>query len=241
MKVGIKLYNPDGEYLKKIIDHVDFIELTAQQGKDYGFLSNYNIPLTLHNEHWAFGVNPANPELRERNLKSVMFSLDLADRLNARFIVIHPGFIERSSCSRETTINFLKELDNRFLVENMPGTLPLEMKSKPVGADFEDMKEILQVTGKKFCLDFAHAAAAACTLGVDNVGFIRNMLGLKPVYFHISDSPIKSKTDEHLHLGKGNMDLNAFKRMIPSDSWVVIETQAEFEEQAKDIRFMREA
>jgi len=239
MKIGIKLYNPDFRYLKKIIDYVDFIELTAQRGKDYSFLKDFDIPFTLHNEHWAFGVNPANSKLHERNIESTAFSLDLANRINAKFIVIHPGFIEKYHCSRKTAMDFLKELDSRFVVENMPGRLPLHMKAETIGAKFEDIRKILQVTGKRFCLDFGHAAATACILGIDHVEFISKVLKLKPAYFHISDSNTESKTDEHLHLGMGNLNIRAFKNMIPSDSWVVIETFPDFEQQLKDITFMR--
>ncbi len=241
MKIGIKIYpnNPDkGEYLKRIADVTDFIEVMAVRDADFGFMEDYDIPYVIHNEHFRFGVNLSDSGMLERNLVSVRFSQELADRFNARFIIVHPGLNDNDKCSIENVIKFLNMVnDERILIENLPYWATTG--SHCFGRSFDELERIIKACGCGLCLDFGHASLCAYGFKREHVEFVKDLFKLNPVYFHISDGHAENDKDEHMHLGEGNLDLASFKRMIPDSAMVAIETRPELEKQMNDIRFMR--
>ncbi len=240
MKIGIKIYRPERDYLNRILKHVDFIEVMAVEGESYRLLEGIDIPFVIHMEHYNFGVNPANPSLEKRNRKALDFALSLADRLNSETVIMHPGFLENKNCSESHSLDFIRNiLDSRIIVENMP-CRSLGIGLRILASTPEDMKRMMKETGKGFCFDFGHAGAAACFLKKDHVKFAGEFMKLKPRHFHVSDGKTNIPKDMHLHLGDGNLNLAAFRRMLPKNAWVTVETGKEsIEKQIRDIEFMR--
>lgn len=241
MKIGIKIWEPIKELDRLVKEgRPDFIETLAIVGKDYRPLKDYGIPITVHAEHMMKGVNPANPMLLERNLKSVDFAVKTADMLNAEIIVVHPGCMENHSCSLENSVSFLRSVfEPRMLVENLPYYLSKEKSFLNLGKSAEEIGGILAATKMGFCLDFGHVPASAFGLGMDFMEMLKGFLELKPSYFHVSDTGFRVKTDEHLHLGKGDLDLPGIKKMIPRNAWVALETPPDVEGRVRDIELMR--
>ncbi len=238
MKIGIKIFPDNRDYLKEISGLVDFVEVMAVETEDFGFMGEHKIPYIIHNEHSVFGVNLSDPERRVKNLASIRFSQGLADRFGAMYIIVHPGKVEGERCSLENVIKVIEKVgDKRVIIENLPFNNLLG--GLCFGSRPKEIERIMKATGCGFNLDFAHACAAADSLGRDHVEFVREFIKLKPVFFHISDGNVGSGVDKHLHLGQGNLDLKAFRKMIPGMGMVTIETWPEFEEQIKDIGFMR--
>lgn len=240
MKVGVKIWrvkNLDGLVRE---GKLDFIETMAIVGEDYSQLKDYGIPVTIHAEHLFFGVNPADPLLLERNIKSVNFAIKTADMFDAETIVIHPGCMQNHNCNLETSINFLKSVyDPRMIVENMPCYVSEKAKILNIGKGLEEIKQILSATKMGFCLDLGHAAVAASGSGLDYMELVKQFMNLKPNYFHMFDSILKSKAGDHMHLGEGELDILGFKKLLPKDAWVVLETPIDAEGRVRDIEFMR--
>ncbi|MFC1741775.1 TIM barrel protein [Nanoarchaeota archaeon] len=237
MKIGIKIFPEDLAYAKKIAKYCDFFEVMAIPESNFHRLKSLKHPFSIHTIHSSWGFNPANPKKQPINSLAVETAAKAADILKADTIVVHPGSIENRQCRKKHAISFLKDLDNRFIVENLPKE---GCDGKRIGCNFWQMKQILKKTNKSMCLDFAHAAEYAHQVGIYYIDFIKRLMKLKPQYFHISDTRIQNKKDLHLHIKEGNLKLDYLEKLVPKDASITIETAHEFNKQHKDIMLLRQ-
>ncbi|MBU0665922.1 MAG: sugar phosphate isomerase/epimerase family protein [Nanoarchaeota archaeon] len=236
MKVGIKLYPESIAYIQKIIDYADFIEITAVKGYDYKELEKYGIPITIHNPHFDWKINFCNPKKFKKNVESLQFSINLANKLNSRHIIVHPEFLETKNCSAEAFAKVVNHFnDERILIENMPYITTGAF----LGRTKNEIKELMELTKTGFCLDFGHSSASACGFEKDPVIFAKELLALKPKAFHVSDGFVNKPIDLHMHLGEGNLPWKEFKKMIPKNSWATLETDHNKEKQIREIAFLK--
>jgi len=241
MQIGIKIYPEDITYAKKIAPYADFFEVMAIPGSNFRKLKALKKPFTIHTIHYHWGFNAADlVKAAEINKLGVDTATHAADILDADTIVIHPGRLNNEHCSLKQSIRFLKRLDSRFLIENVPSQLKGE-QSLRVGQSIIELKRVLKETRKGFCLDFAHAAEHAHMNGMYYVNYIKKLLKLRPRYFHISDTRIRTKKDLHLHLKEGDLRLDYLTDLIPDpeNSRILIETSHDFRKQHRDIRILR--
>ena len=242
MKIGVKIFPKSREHILKLagMAKIDFIEVMAVQGEDYGFVEELGLPVNIHCEHYGFGINLADNQKAEKNKAAVDFALQLADRFDSDFVVVHPG-VKIDECSIDKTISFLKQFkDRRLLVENMCLISGLDNKTKFIGTTPKEIEKVMTSANMGLCLDFGHANERAYNLGVDGLEFIKQFMQLKPAYFHISDN--NGVSDFHSNLGEGTMDIEALKRLIEStgNKQITIETNLILEKQINDIRILRE-
>ncbi|MBU2561314.1 MAG: sugar phosphate isomerase/epimerase [Nanoarchaeota archaeon] len=238
MDIGIKIYPEDLEYAKRIAKYCDFFEVTAIPKSNFRALKAIKRPFTVHTIHSHWGFNPADPAKKDTiNRVGVETAKKAADILGAETIVVHPGYLEDKTCSIKHTISFIKRIDSRFVVENMPALGP---GGKRIGGSLSEMRSILRDTRKSMCLDFPHAAEYAHHHGLDYIQFIKRLMALKPRYFHISDTRIQNRKDLHLHMKEGNLRLWYFEKLIPKGGRLLIETAHEFRKQHRDIALLRE-
>jgi len=240
MKIGLKVWTPEQavEMIEKC--RPDFIETMAIESETYNKLKNYDIPFTIHMEHMKFGVNLADPNKKDRNKLAMGFAIDTADMLDAKTIVVHLGFLDNKNCNLDVAMEFLNGFDDKRIVfENMPYYPLVGVKKTELCSNLTDIRKAIENTNKGFCLDFGHAAAGAYGLGIDYMKMVRDLMKLKPRYFHFHDSLIKVTTDKHLHLGGGELDIQAFKSMLPKDAWVALETPMDIKGRINDIKFMK--
>lgn len=238
MNIGFKLYSPDQiELFSKFSDCVDFVEIMAVQKYNILAFDSIKCPVYIHCEHENFGINLADKEKENLNRRAIMHCLRLADRLNARKVVIHPGHIESDKCSKEQAISLLSGFnDNRIIIENMP----IKGVFKLLACETESIKWIMQKSSKGLCLDFGHATLVALAHGSSPLEFVSSIVALGPSYYHISDAIYETKED-HTHLGKGNAPLKEYLMMIPKDSYITVETAKENEQIIlSDIKYIRD-
>jgi endonuclease IV len=237
MKIGIKVFPHNITYIKEMVEHSDFIEVMALKESDFSGLKDYDIPYVIHNMHSCWGVNFANPEKSEFNKSTLNFALQLADKINAKTIIAHPGLIENKECTNQSAIKFFNQFpDERIVIENMPY---YSDKIVEMGKSFSEMKEILDGTKKKMCLDFGHASASAVGLKQDQMTLIKQFIALKPKHFHFCDGIFDKPRDAHMNIGDGNYPLEEFKKLIPNDAWVTLETPHGAKKQINDINFLK--
>ena len=111
MKIGIKTYN-NRNFLEHFKDKVDFFEIMAIESVNYDFIKEFNLPMVIHSQHRLFDINIADKTKHMKNLNSINFARRIADSVNAKKIIIHPGEIENQNCSIETAIEFLKSIND---------------------------------------------------------------------------------------------------------------------------------
>ncbi len=242
MKIGIKIWPDKADYAHRIAEHADFIEVMAKRGCDFSFLDGIGLPFVVHAEHHQLGVNYADSSKLALSKESLGFATKLADRLDARAIIVHPGHLDGAATSKpENAIEFFRSImDGRVLLENMRvketyGNRLLEhFFSTP-----EEVKRMLSATNKRLCLDLSHTQNTAVHLGVDYIRMLEKFVGMKPRHFHACGGVEGSTEDMHMHLWEGNLNIEAFKRMLPRDAWVTLETPCDLEGQLRDIEIMR--
>lgn len=236
MKIGVKIFPEDLAYAKRIARYCDFFEVMAVPESNFRALKALGRPFTIHTIHSRWGFNPADPDKKKINILGVETAKKAADILHADTIVVHPGELETDKCSIENSIRLLSRLDSRFIVENMPafsGCFP------HVGGSIEDILRIREKTKKGMCLDFPHAAEFAHQNHIYYIDFVKQLLSIKPRYFHISDTRLQDRKDLHLHLKEGNLRFWYFEKILPKDARIALETAHEFRKQHRDISLLR--
>jgi len=239
---GLKLWSTNSDLLndaKELIeaDVFQYIELTPIPGTEITPLLEYDLPYVIHITTERHGLNISDKEKRGFNLKTIDECIKWANELNARYLILHPGFGLIGN-----TLKFLKEInDNRILIENMP----------KVGLNNEAMvgyipDQIRELMGDEFgfCLDFGHAIKASVSLNRNYMDLIDEFMGLNPTMFHLSDGHAENAIDEHLSLGDGNFDLNYLKECIlrSESRRVTLETPRitdDFEEDKRNIAYIK--
>ncbi|MBT4136080.1 hypothetical protein HOD75_03935 [archaeon] len=239
MKIGVKTYDNE-DFLRHFQNKCDFFEIQAIQKNNYDFLKNFKKPIIIHAEHQGFGINNTDSKLKNKNLKSINFARKLADKTNAKKIVMHPGRIVNKNCSKETAIKFAKNLDDkRIVIENITDMKTALCKTP------KEMKEFMKLTGKGFCLDFNHAISVANKLGKNQIKFIKEFIKLKPTHFHLGGQKTWNflnliKGDEtHLQLSESNIDLKKIVKLIPKNATVTLETTIDKYKTESDLKIMK--
>ena len=224
IKFGLKLWSIDyglikeaEELIKEKVFH--YIELLLVPDTKISLFQKIKAPYIIHITHENFGLNVADNKAKEFNLKMINQSIEWADKLNAKYLILHPGFgeIEKSK-------DFLAKIkDKRILIENMPKLG--DNNEKMIGFTPKQIKELTR-DRFGFCLDFGHAVKAAVNLGKDYKQYIKELLTLNPQVFHISDGVLNSEKDEHLNIGEGQYDFNFLANCIKENKskYVTMET-----------------
>lgn len=188
----------------------------------------YNInPVVIH---IPYIINLATPDdkLYEMSISAYIEDIGRADLLGAEYFVTHLGShtgsgedngIKRFAAALKTIIKRASP-KTMILLENTAGS------GDGIGYRFEHIKRIIeeQAKGSKVgvCLDTSHTFAAGYDIksraGLKStLKEFDKLLGLdliKVVHFNDSLSPFNSHVDRHQHIGKGNIGLEAMKRIV---------------------------
>ncbi len=209
---GLKLWSSNVNLIKSAYEliksnYFQYVELSPIPETSITPFQEMSIPYVIHQTPDKYGVNIADSIHYDRNYQNVKECINWANKLNAKFIIIHPGYGELNNA-----VKFLENFDDpRFLIENMP-KIGLH-NEKMIGYNPEELQTLM---GKEFgfCLDFSHAIKAAVSLKLDYKHWIINLLTLNPELFHISDGLLTNELDEHLNIGMGHYNWNFLMQCI---------------------------
>lgn len=209
-KIGLKLFTnnvvsikmAEQYYSKGLFDFLELMVLPGVDNENHKCWQRLKIPYIIHVPHAKYGFNLSDPTLVEQNKKTFNESRRYTDTLKAEYIIVHPGL----KGEIEETIRQIKGLkDKRIAVENKP-FISLR-QTRCVGSSPEEIRQILEQTQVFFCLDVVHAIKAAYTDGKDPWEYLIRFVSLKPKIVHLCDCLLEGCFDEHLNLGKGELDL----------------------------------
>ncbi|VVB82493.1 endonuclease 4 [uncultured archaeon] len=238
MKIGVKTFDNE-KFLKHFEDKVDFFEIMAVQKNDYSFLKNFSLPMVIHAEHQGFGVNLADSSKKEFNLNAINFARKVADSVNAKKIIVHPGEIEKENknSSMKNAIDFLNELnDERILVENLYKEKPSEIRLCKTP---REIKKFMKKTNAKFCFDVNHAIGAIKNFN-GKYNFVKKYIQLNPAHYHIGGQR-PGDGAEHTCLADSELDLKKILSYYPDDAEITLETEVDIAKVEKDIEIIRNA
>ena len=224
IKFGIKLWSTNSDLLDKAKELIEnnvfqYIELTPIPNTKITPFLVYNLPYIIHITTERHGVNITDKEKKEINLKTIDNCIEWADKLNAKYLILHPGF-----GVIDDTTEFLNNInDRRILIENMP-KVGINDESM-IGYTPEQLKGLMG-GGFGLCLDLNHAIKAAISLKTPYKRFVEEFLKLMPQLFHISDGNLNNEKDEHLNIGEGDYDFEFLMRCVKRNEfkYITLET-----------------
>lgn len=223
-RFGLKLWSKD------FIKNKDFAKDAEKALKDglFDYLELFALPSTfedtkeavkagflgqkvvIHAPHNLQKLNISDAEEFENNRVRLRDSQLFADLLGADIIILHPGMQQGEAFLAESIRQFKAFNDARLTVENLPAYCS-QTKLELHGVRPQEIKQLMDETGAKFCLDFSHAICGANSCGVDIYEVLNAFKALHPAMYHLCDGDVASTNDSHLHYGEGNYDL---KRLI---------------------------
>lgn len=213
---GLKLWSTNTDLISQatqLIDEkiFDYIELFVVPGTRISPFM-IDIPYIIHIPHHKFGVNIGEASKQKQNLQKINESIEWADKLNARYLILHPGYGLMKDAEE-----LLQEIsDNRFLIENMP-KVGLDGESM-IGYSPGQIQELIHGCKMGFCLDLGHAVKASISLKLGYKEILSDFLKIKPKLFHICDGDIENGRDSHLNIRAGSFDMQYFKECIENNS-----------------------
>ncbi len=216
MKFGLKLWSTNQGTIKEAADLIkkdifQYVELTPIPNTDMTPFLSYEIPYVIHITTERHGLNIADKKKEDFNLNIIDNCVQWADKLNARYMILHPGY-----GSFDDAMDFLDLIeDERILIENMPKVGLGD--EKMVGYSYEQVERLMS-TKFGLCLDLNHAVKAAVSLKIDYKLFIKPFLRLNPSLFHISDGSLNYEKDEHLAIGAGEYDMDFLVKCVASNN-----------------------
>ena len=198
--------------------------------------------------HDSYLINLATPDdaLYRKSIDAFTEEVERAEVLGLSYLVMHPGAhmgtSEEAGIARVAAA--LDEVHNRcagyrvkILLENTAG------QGTALGHRFEHLaairERVREVARLGVCLDTCHAFAAGYPLDASG-GFdstlqeFDSIIGLRHLLlFHLNDSkrPLGSRVDRHEGLGRGEIGLESFRRLVNDarfrDHPMIIETPKE--------------
>jgi deoxyribonuclease-4 len=236
MNIGVKTFD-DSNFLKHFENKADFFEIMASQKVNHSFLKSFSLPIVIHAEHSAFGVNIADNTKDKLNLKSVNYAIKLADMTNSKKIILHPGIIENKDCSLINAVNFLNKIDDeRILIENLPFK---DNEKKSLCSTPEEIKEFLKRTNRGFCFDANHSIQSSILNKKDYFLEIKKFLKLNPNHFHISGQSLQGNLNDHLSFMHSDLDFKEILKEYPRNADITLETETDIKKVDFDLEFIK--
>ncbi len=238
LKLGLKLWSKNKNYTNEAVklfkDSIyDYIELYTVPGsykKYINIWSDLKIPFIIHAPYFKHRLNLAKKEYGKKNLQLIKEAQQFADKLNTDKIIVHPGI---GGDIKETSRQIKIISDSRIIIENMP-YFALVQGLICNGAVIDEIKYILTHNKIGFCLDIGHAICSANAQKIKPEDYLKKLIQLRPIMYHLTDGDHAGKYDRHDHLGKGNFPLKDILNMLPANAQVTIETKKDSIEDLND-------
>ena len=211
MKIGASTLAGLHENLEDILDFIEnlgleYAELVHQfpyENIDEDFLESYNLKYSIHSPFMDVNIASLQEKSRLNSLSQIKESIDLANKINAECVVVHPGlmpFLARPfedkvyTSANESIIELGKygnDLGVCVTVENMPTF---------EGMIYQNMVELDKMLTENemfMTLDIGHA---------NHAGYSADEMYFDSIkHIHAHDN--YGDDDSHLALGEGSIDL----------------------------------
>jgi len=189
---------------------------------------SYGIKFTVHAPFADVNISSPSKPLRNFMIKRLKRSMHFAKSLDAKLWVLHPGIKtgismfypgedwKQNKKTIELLDNHAKKLDIQIAIENLPKKYGFIMNTP------EDFKRFYAESPSNdigIVLDTGHS-----NLEGQTESFLRQ-LSEKILHIHISDN--NGEDDQHLGLGKGNIDWSLFAKILSEIKYrktIMIET-----------------
>ena len=196
------------EFIESLgIRYVELLHQYPTEEFDLDLLDSFNLDYTIHAPFMDVNIAALGRKSRENSISQIKDSVDLANEIDAKAVVVHPGLIpfiakdmpeeiyKVANSSIKEISEYSKDLGINTTIENMPAFESM------IYQDMSRLDEVLCELDMGMTLDIGHAHHS----------------GIAPeaMYFdsikHIHAHDNMGDDDSHLALGEGNIQL---KRII---------------------------
>jgi deoxyribonuclease-4 len=208
--------------------------------------------------HSCYLINLASPNalVRQKSVAAIIDEIERATALEVPFIVMHPG--AHLGAGEEAGLRAIAgRLDKAFAAtRRSPVRIALETtagQGSCLGYRVEHLDAIFQSCRHPdrlaVCVDTCHLFAAGYDIRTPRgyASVMKQLARLPVVAFHLNDSkrPLGSRVDRHEHIGKGQIGLAGFHRVLRDPRWrrlpMVLETPKsdDLHEDVENLRVLR--
>lgn len=219
---------------------------------------SYDIdPVYIHTSY-LINLASANRDVREKSVLLLIREMNIADALNADYVVLHTGSAsgDDEEVGRGRAVEALRTVSRvrswraKILLENTAG------ERGDISSGIGDLAAIMERTDSLLiggiCLDTCHAFQAGYEIskktGVSAMAAeIDGLLGfdmMKLIHLNDSKRDFNSRVDRHEHIGSGSIGVAGLERFINHPSFrnvpLVLETPKKSEDDdAKNLKAVR--
>jgi deoxyribonuclease-4 len=194
--------------------------------------------------HTSYLINPASRQkaLRTKSIEMIRYEMDMADRLSAEYVVLHPGSAsgDDPGSARKRVIDALSQISDTgkwksgLLLENTAG------QRGDIASKIQELAEIIKYVKPGLisgvCLDTCHAFSAGYNIrlkkGINALSDVIDQHlgkdGVKLLHVNDSKTPVNSGRDRHEHIGKGEIGTVGLKKILTHPSFrklpIILET-----------------
>jgi deoxyribonuclease-4 len=180
--------------------------------------------------HTSYLINLASPrqDLSERSAAMVIEELNIADQINAEYVVLHTGSAsgDDPASARRRASEVLKQIAGGgrwkagLLLENTAG------ERGDITSHVHELAEIIDLVRPGLiagiCLDTCHAFSAGYDISTaEGVNALAGEIGrycgrdmLRLVHLNDSKKPIGSGVDRHEHIGEGTIGKKSIRKFV---------------------------
>ena len=193
------------EFIENLgLEYAELVHQFPTENVDVELLESYNLKYSIHSPFMDVNIAALQDKSRNNSINQIKDSIDLANRINAEAVVVHPGlapFLANKYFSDkvyETANNSIKELGEYgndlgvlTTIENMPTFEAM------IYCNMENLHETLTSYDMSMTLDIGHA---------NHAGYSADAMYFDSIkHIHAHDN--FGDEDSHLALGEGSIDL----------------------------------
>ena len=193
------------EFIENLgLEYAELVNQYPFEQIDPDILESYNLKYSMHAPFMDINIASLQEKSRLSSIEQIKSSIDLANKIDAEAVVVHPGLIPFLANKYfkdrvyETTNNSIKQLGDYgkdlgvlTTIENMPTFEGM------IYQNLKDLDEILTSYDMAMTLDIGHA---------NHVGYAPDEMIFDSIkHIHAHDN--FGDDDAHLALGEGSIDL----------------------------------
>ena len=201
--------------------------------------ASYSLNFSIHAPYADTNLSADDDLIREWILKRIRASIRFASELDARCVVVHPGWTTATNMfmkgrawelnirSLHWLLRYAEEYGVSLQIENVPEPTPYLLISV---SDFDLFYEEMELK-MDMVLDVAHANLQ------DEVYEFMDRYGGRIKHMHVSDN--HGAMDQHLPVGDGSIDWGRVVRAtkgIGFSGWLVVESYSDVERSLSHLR-----
>ena len=194
------------EFIESLgIEYAELVHQFPTENIDVEILESFNLKYSIHSPFMDVNIAAVQEKSRLNSVEQIKDSIDLANRINAEAVVVHPGLAsflakkyfldkvyEYSNESIKELGEYGKDLGVLTTIENMP------IFDAMIYHNIEDLNDLLTSLDMSMTLDIGHAVHA---------GYSEDEMYFDSIkHIHIHDN--FGDDDSHHALGEGSIDLN---------------------------------